>query len=111
MIEKKLCFEELIEFIKLQNEFFMKKDNFSSHRECVLAHTTKLMEESGEFANEILTSLGLVRKEKMRENSKELAKECADVLIVVFLLAEKLNIDIQDTLKEKIEIIKERQRN
>ncbi len=52
----------------------------------------------------------ICRKEKLRENNNELANEWADVMIVMFLLGERLGIDMENAIKNKIEIVKARQK-
>jgi len=69
----------------------------------------KLSEEVGELMEEILKNLSLQRKEKMSDISKEhLAEEFADVVLVVFGLAGRFNIDMKKAIENKIKIVKKR---
>lgn len=105
-----LDFQEIFKFTKEQNEYLVRSEETVTQREKVLAQTTKLLEECGEFASEVMINLKICRKEKLRENSTELANEWADVMIVMFLLGERLGIDMEKALKNKIEIVKSRRK-
>jgi len=99
--------QEFAEFeIKRRNNLF-KKDN----HEMTLVDSIKLSEEVGELMNEILNYLKLQRKEKLDPTEvveKHLGEELSDVLIVVSILSQRLGINIENALKNKIDIIKER---
>ena len=101
-------FDEFNEFIKWENSRCMTRDNFLNQKESILNGATKLMEENGELASEILIHLGQVRKEKIHDNSDELAKEFADVAIVLWMLAERCEVDMSKAIQGKMNIIKNR---
>lgn len=63
---------------------------------------TQLVEEIGELAKEINTPR-LRNKEIDYENLKG---EFADVILQVFILAKMLNIDVEEAVKYKVEILK-----
>lgn len=106
---KEFNFDELIEFTKLENRRIARREGLVlSDKAAVTEGLAKLMEECGEFATEALIKLGLCRAEKQRENSAELADECADCIIVLLMLAERLNIDIKSALKNKSDKINKR---
>ncbi|MDR1009225.1 MAG: hypothetical protein LBL52_03145 [Rickettsiales bacterium] len=109
-MDKKLDFGTLIDFIKFENARLDKLHSFVSFKENVFAIMTKLMEESGELANEVFIKLGHCRPDKLKPegNDDALAKELADNVIVLFLLADKLGIDIEWAIATKLEIIKKR---
>lgn len=71
----------------------------------------KLIEEVGELCAEILKRDSLQRKEKGENNSEDLAEEMADVIITAFLLASRLDIDIEKALLQKMEKITKRYEN
>lgn len=59
--------------------------------------TVKLLEEVGELCNEVLTFYALQRKTKLRTNNEDnLPVECADVLIILLLLAQSMNINLEE---------------
>ena len=102
--------KELLQFIDFESKRLKK--HFSkgySQREKVLSRTVKLMEELGEFCNEISASNNDQRKEKQEKYKREnLEEEFADVIITTLLLAESLDIDINKALENKINKIKKR---
>lgn len=104
-----MTLEELIKFIDKEDERINNHYDNSPEREMILARTVKLMEESGELANEILRTLSMQRNSKLKDQgSQELAEEFADVLITTLLLAKSSGIDIRKSLKEKIKKINKR---
>jgi NTP pyrophosphatase (non-canonical NTP hydrolase) len=75
----------------------------------IFARTMKVVEELGELADEILTGMNLQRKSKIAKFSQENVKdELADVLASVILLAIELEIDLDETMKKKIQYTRER---
>ncbi len=78
-------------------------------RESVLARMVKLTEEVGELADEVLSSQGDQRTEKLAEKGDDaLGNEVADVIITVLLLAAALKVDVPSALMKKIEKIRTR---
>ena len=68
---------------------------------------TKLMEEVGELAAEVLTSNKHQRDDKLIENNNEaLGDEFADVLITTMLLAKNMNVDIWEAVERKMEKVR-----
>ena len=98
-----MTFEEFQKFIDHQDEVLRSSIAADySDRERILLHTVKLMEEFGELSDEVLLSIGYARKSKLEKHTTEsLSDELADVLIVTFLLAKSLQIDIPSTLERK----------
>ena len=75
----------------------------------VFARTMKIVEELGELADEILTSMNLQRKSKIAKFSHDnVQDEFADVLASLVLLAIELDIDIEAVIQKKINFTKKR---
>ena len=69
----------------------------------------KLVEELGELADEILTSMNLQRESKIAKFSQEnVEDELADVMASVILLATELEIDLDKVMEKKIKYTRER---
>jgi NTP pyrophosphatase (non-canonical NTP hydrolase) len=101
--------DDFLQFIKWENSRLCGRDDLSTDcRAQVLTGVTKLMEENGELASEILINLGLVRKEKLHDNKDELAKEFADVALVLWMLADRMDIDMAKAIQDKMEIVRNR---
>lgn len=100
--------EDFKRFIDEQDAFLRQGVHASlSEKELTLTRTVKLGEEFGELCDEVLASLGDQRTGKMEGRSTDdLADEFADVVIVTFLLAKSMGIDIMDALGRKTEKIK-----
>lgn len=105
---KEFDLDKYLEFIKEENAHIAKRDNYTTFQESVLYWVAKLSEESGELTNEVMIKLQFCRKEKIHDNSKELASEFADCVNVLFLLADKLGIDAATALTERMAAITER---
>lgn len=108
-------FKELMEFIDFESKrlgkpskLYPEPDNFSD-REKIFARTIKLTEELGELCDEILAFGGNQRQDKLaKRNPDNLSEEFADVLITTLILAKTMNIDIEKSLRKKIEKINDR---
>lgn len=100
-----MTFEEFQEFIDAQDALFKSLNKNGNGTLETFARTIKLGEEYGELCDEILASAGDQRKDKL-DKPHELEGEFADVVIVAFLLAKSMNVDMQKALKEKIKKIK-----
>jgi len=101
--------KELLEFIEEENERIRKRYPNLDKEKLILAQTVKINEELGELYNEILNHFSLQRKEKLDNmDKKAIEEEFADVLITTLLLAKRMNVDIEKTLKEKIDKINKR---
>jgi len=104
-----MSLEEFQKFIDEQDAFFRSLGNSASDRERILARTVKLSEELGELCDEVLASLGIQRKAKLENRDPNgLGNEFADVIIVAFLLAKSLNIDVKAALERKMQKIREK---
>lgn len=103
--------DKLSEFIDLEHQRLIERFgvNSSTQQERILARTVKLIEELGELCSEVLASNGDQRKEKLENHDKNnLPNEFADVIITTLLLAKSMNVDIEQALVNKIEIINKR---
>lgn len=72
-----------------------------------LSILARLTEEVGELARNVNINHG-EKKKKHDADGKETKEEMADVLIVLMALANKLEINLEEALMEKIEKDKER---
>jgi NTP pyrophosphatase (non-canonical NTP hydrolase) len=97
-----MTIEEFQKFIDEQDALFRTKQLGYSERERILARTVKLSEELGELSDEVLAALGDQRTGKMSGRSVEsLSDEFADVVIVAFLLAKSMDVDVMQALAHK----------
>lgn len=106
-----MTFETLQQFIDEEDELFKKvKDTNQTERERIFARTIKLGEEYGELCDEVLAYVGDQRKDKLNDKH-DLDGEFADVVIVAFLLAKSMNVDMKKALENKIRKIREKYNN
>ena len=101
-----MTFEEFQTFINEQDRLLKSVTNREGNDvQEIFARTIKLGEEFGELCDEVLASVGNQRKDKLSE-PRELEGEFADVVIVAFLLAKVMNVDMQKAIPAKIEKIR-----
>ncbi len=102
--------QELIEFIDKEN--IRLKDHYHDHdtekEKLILYRAVKLGEEFGELCNEILITNSSQRKEKMVNAKSNLEDEFADVLFTSLLLARLMDVDVEKSIRTKIEKINKR---
>lgn len=105
-----MTIEEFQKFIDEQDELFRTTKTLNyTERERILARTVKLSEELGELSDEVLAALGDQRTGKMGEHNAEgLADEFADVVIVAFLLAKSMDVNVMEALGCKVKKIREK---
>jgi len=95
-------YQEIADF--LNTRWPLKDEN-----QRVFARTMKVVEELGELADEIVTSMNLQRNSKIAAFSREnLEDEFADVFASLILLSTELHIDVEAVIKKKIEFTRER---
>ncbi|MDD4902352.1 MAG: MazG nucleotide pyrophosphohydrolase domain-containing protein [Patescibacteria group bacterium] len=97
-------------FIK-KEDLRLKKHygNYADEEKRMLVRTVKLTEELGELCDEVLSFNSLQRKDKLdKHDVGNLPGEFADVIITTLLLAETMKIDIEKSLKQKMEKINKR---
>lgn len=103
-----MTLEEFRQFIDEQHVFFRKVKK-QSRKDRIFARTIKLGEEYGELCDEVLASVGDQRRTKLaRVKSGDLEGEFADVMVVLFMLAKAMDIDIMCALDAKIQKLKAR---
>jgi len=101
-------FKEIKNFSKKEIERLNAHFPFPDKEKGTFARMTKIMEELGELCEAILSYYSLQRKDKEKASKQDVEKELADTIIVLFLLAEQMNIDIEKALEKKMEIIRNR---
>lgn len=90
-------------------DFINEKWPLKNKEQRIFARTMKVVEELGELADEVLTSMNLQRKSKIARFSEQNIKdELADVLASVTLLAIELDADLDEVMKRKIKYTHER---
>lgn len=103
---------------QLQSEYSMIAAQLSKrlpladkdHR--IFARTVKILEELGELADEILSSMNLQRTSKVEKYTREhLEDEFADTMGSLILLADELEIDLEKVMERKIEYTKNRMKS
>ena len=104
-------FDEFLQFISDQVDYFDRKDTDFTHREHVFARISKVAEEFGELVKEAFINVKACRPEKYYDNTEHLAEEMADTLITVFMLAKTFNIDVKESLRKKAAIVESRRMN
>ncbi len=106
---------EIMELNQLIDKEIARIDEYHKGRddkERLMASALKIGEELGELYNELLAHKGYQRKSKLEKLDKEeIEKEIADVIITTFILARKLEINIEDALKLKLDKLKQRSYN
>ena len=98
--------KELKKFSEENHEKIKSKLNLDE-KGIILAHCVKLGEEVGELNEEILDKLNCQMREKNKDK-RDLEGEFGDVLMVLGVLAESLDIDLEQALKYKMEIVNKR---
>jgi len=102
--------DNLIEKIWRELEVKVIKKEKISRKTFTSLQALKVVEEFGEIADMILR-LWHARKDKkmsIEKIKKNLGKEIADTIIVLYILAKSQNIDIKKHLKDKIKFEIER---
>lgn len=102
--------KDLQEFAEWENKR-IEIASGKSNEELVSTQVMKIAEEYGEFVNEFLKIHGWQRKSKQKNpelTKEDMAEELADVVLVAFLAGKRLNINLDEELKEKIAKVKER---
>jgi NTP pyrophosphatase (non-canonical NTP hydrolase) len=104
-----MTIQNLVDQYEKISKFLNVKWPLKSHDQRVFARTMKIVEELGELADEILTSMNLQRKSKIAKFSKQnVEDEFADVLGSLILLGIELDIDIEKVIQKKIDYTRER---
>lgn len=91
------------------SNFLNEKWPLKNKQQRIFARTMKIVEELGELADEILTSMNLQRNSKIAKFSHQnIEDEFADVLGSLILLANELDIDVEKVIQRKIDFTRER---
>jgi NTP pyrophosphatase (non-canonical NTP hydrolase) len=97
------------EFIDEQDTLLRPLGNTTKDKQTqIFKSTIKLGEEYGELCDEILASVGHQRKDKLSQGEHDLAGEFADVVIVAFILAKQMGINMERALSAKAKKIREK---
>lgn len=100
--------KELLKEIKIISENLKKRDRKLkldlSENESIFIALTKITEEVWELNSEVFNKY--FKKDKF--SKENLKGEFADVIITTLLLAKSLNLDINEALNYKLNIIKQR---
>jgi NTP pyrophosphatase (non-canonical NTP hydrolase) len=104
-----MTIQELVQEYRGIGKFLNRHWPLRGKKQRIFARTMKVVEELGELADEILTSMNLQRNSKIAAFSREnLEDEFADTMACLFLLANELDIDVETVMKRKIAFTKER---
>ncbi|MFA5163082.1 MAG: MazG nucleotide pyrophosphohydrolase domain-containing protein [Patescibacteria group bacterium] len=101
-------FNDLKEFIKEEDKRLRERyGNYIDDEKRILARTVKITEELGELCDEVLSFSSLQRQDKLDKHDRNnLSDEFADVIITTLLLADTMEVDIEQALEDKIKKIR-----
>lgn len=104
-----MTISNLVAQYKEISDFLNTKWPLKDKQQRIFARTMKTLEELGELADEILTSMNLQRQSKLKKFTEEnVEDEFADVLGTLILLAIELDIDVEKVMEKKIKFTRER---
>lgn len=96
----------LLEFIARENAILLEKHFNNDKQLSIHVGAIKMAEELGELCAEVLATSKLQRAEKLDAHSHEsLDEEFADVIITTLLLADSLNVEVNQALEKKMQKI------
>lgn len=100
---------ELLAFISRENQRLQDRHTDLDENIAPLVQTIKLNEEVGELCDAVLAYDSFQRSEKLDEfEEQDLDDELADVLITSLLLADMMDVDVEEALENKIETVEKR---
>jgi NTP pyrophosphatase (non-canonical NTP hydrolase) len=99
--------KDLQKFAKVEHERIKKHFQFKDDAELKHPVMLKIVEEVGELSEAVLLDDSIGRSEKLKKVTK-IDEEIADVIISSLILAENKGIDMEKTLKKKIDELKKR---
>ncbi len=109
MTNSDLTIKQLVKDYKEVGDFLNNRWPLKDKNQQIFARTMKIVEELGELADEILTSMNLARDTKIANFSREnMEDEFADVLASLILLSNELDIDVEKVIKKKLKFTKDR---
>lgn len=104
-----MTIDQLVAEYKKISETLNEKWPLKDSQQRIFARTMKIVEELGELSDEILTSMNLQRNSKIAAFSQQnIEDEFADVVASLILLANELEIDVEEVMKRKIALTRER---
>lgn len=104
-----MTIHDLVTQYSVIGNFLNERWPIKQHDQRVFARTMKIVEELGELADEILTSMNLQRDSKIAKFSRQnIEDEFADVFGSLILLAIELDIDVEEVMKRKLEFTRQR---
>jgi NTP pyrophosphatase (non-canonical NTP hydrolase) len=107
-----MTIQQMTQQYRLINKLLNERFPIDDKNKRIFARTLKIVEEFGELADEILTSMHLQRSTKIENfEHQNVEDEFADVLGSLLLLANELDIDIEKVMKRKIEFTLKRFEN
>ena len=84
-------------------------EGVKTEQELIYADGLKLSEEIGELNEQLLGKFHYQRKDKSdRFSDEKLGLEIADVILSAAMLADSLNFDLEELLKQKMTILREK---
>ena len=109
MTNNDLTIKQIIEEYKEVGDFLNTRWPLKDKNQQIFARTMKIVEELGELADEILTSMNLARDTKIASFSREnMEDEFADVLASLILLGNELDIDVEKGILKKLKFTRDR---
>lgn len=109
MTNQDLTIKQLVQDYQEVGNFLNTRWPLKDKNQQIFARTMKIVEELGELADEILTSMNLARDTKIANFSREnMEDEFADVLASLILLANELEIDVEQVMKKKLKFTRDR---
>lgn len=109
MTNQDLTIKQLVQDYQEVGSFLNTRWPLKDKNQQIFARTMKIVEELGELADEILTSMNLARDTKIANFSREnMEDEFADVLASLILLANELDIDVEQVMKKKLKFTRDR---
>lgn len=108
MENKEFSLNELLSFIDWLDWHFKSSNDIDDEKR-ILYRTVKVSEEVWELSDAVMSYLWNQRKEKLEGFSKDhLDEEVVDIIIATLILAKSLNVDIEQTMRKKIQKVKNR---
>ncbi len=105
-------FAELKTFIqrfKQQAAYVELTKTIATKKELIFAHSLKISEELGELNEQLLGKFHHQRKDKSdRISDEKLGLELADIVLSTAMLADELDLDLEELLAKKMAILREK---
>ncbi len=102
-------FDEFMDFIKRADDKLSSIYGLREKEIEAYAKLAKINEEMGELSAEVLKHFGKQHESKLKNVTKQdLENEFADVIITVTLLAKTLDVDIKQSIINKIQKIEKK---